>query len=69
VYVVNDKDMVEERPVTFGSRQDDFVAINEGLKPEDRVIVSHQKQVREAMIVKPVTAPAVTAPKERREKP
>jgi RND family efflux transporter MFP subunit len=37
--VVNDKNVVEQRPVTIGSMVGDLRVIENGLKPEDRVIV------------------------------
>jgi hypothetical protein len=54
-----------------GSRQDGFLAVKEGLKPEDRVIVSDVRVTieREGKTVKPVTVPAPAPPKERREMP
>jgi RND family efflux transporter MFP subunit len=70
VFVVNDKDIIESRRVV-GSRQDGFLAVREGLKPEDRVIVNigPALRVRKGETVKPVPAPEEEPPKQRREKP
>jgi multidrug efflux system membrane fusion protein len=39
VYVVNDKNVVEQRAVKLGRAQDDGLQVVEGLNPEDRVVV------------------------------
>ncbi len=38
--VVNDKNVVERRPVKLGARQGDWRVVKEGLKPEDWVVTS-----------------------------
>lgn len=53
VYVVNDKNAVERREVTLGSEQDGLLVIEEGLKPDDRVVVSGLQRVRPGAVVNP----------------
>jgi multidrug efflux system membrane fusion protein len=70
VFVVNDKDVVERRKVV-GSRQDGSLMVKEGLKPDDRVIVSDVRVPidREGKVVKPVKAPEPAPPKAQPDKP
>ena len=63
VYVVNDKNVVEQRPVKKGAERDGLVTIESGLKAGDKVIVQGQQKVRPGMTVNPSPAPA--APKAR----
>ncbi len=63
VYVVNDKNVVEQRPVKKGIERDGLVAIESGLKAGEKVIVQGQQKVRPGMTVNPSPAPA--APKAR----
>ena len=58
VYVVNDKNVVEQRPVKKGAERDGLVAIESGLKAGDKVIVQGQQKVRPGMVVNPSPAPA-----------
>jgi RND family efflux transporter MFP subunit len=53
VYVVNDKNVVERREVRVGSEQEGLQVIEEGLKPDDRVIVSGLQRVRPGVEVNP----------------
>ena len=46
VYVVNDQNVVERRDVTLDRVVDGLQVIRDGLKPEDRVIVSGIQRVR-----------------------
>lgn len=58
VYVVDDKDKVVSRRVTLGARLlNGLRVIDEGLKPDDRVIVRGQMRVRPGMTVKPQLEP------------
>jgi RND family efflux transporter MFP subunit len=57
VYVVNEKDVVETRPVTLGSREGDLVAVKEGLKAGDRVVISGLGKLKAGMKVKPQEEP------------
>ena len=45
VYVVNDKEQVEYRPVKIGKFRDGLRAILEGLKGDERIIVSGVQRV------------------------
>ena len=53
LYVLNDKDEVVSRPVRVGALQDGLRAIEDGLKPGERVIVNGLLQVRPGMTVQP----------------
>lgn len=54
VYVVNDKNEVVERPVVAGALADNGLrAIVEGLRPDERVIVSGLQRVRQGAKVSP----------------
>jgi multidrug efflux system membrane fusion protein len=64
VYVVNDKDEVESRQVTMGPLHDGLREITNGVRPEDRVMVSGLQRVRPGMKVKPKTV-EMPAPSER----
>jgi RND family efflux transporter MFP subunit len=53
VLVVNDKNIVEYRPVEIGGLFEGMRAITSGLKPEDRVVVDGLQQARPGKEVKP----------------
>jgi membrane fusion protein (multidrug efflux system) len=61
VYVVDDKNVVAQRPVKTGTARDGLIAINEGLKPGEKVIVQGQQRVRPGLTVAPSLAPAEAA--------
>jgi membrane fusion protein (multidrug efflux system) len=63
VFVVNDKNVVEMRRVKTGVSRNGLLAITEGLKPGERVIVQGQQRVREGMTVAPSVAPPFSATK------
>jgi membrane fusion protein (multidrug efflux system) len=54
VYVVNDKNLVEQRPVTLGEWYGEGWIIEKGLQPGERVVTDRLMQVR------PGTAVAAT---------
>ena len=59
VLVVNDKNVVEQRPVETGDEIDGGMRIiKSGLKPEDRVVVSGIQRAVPGSVVKPVEATA-----------
>lgn len=58
VYVVDAKNVVEQRPVTLGEWQGDQWIIEKGLKPGERVITDRLMQVRPGTSVVAVPAPA-----------
>lgn len=64
VFVANDKNVAERRPVKLGSRQDGLRVVTEGIKPEDRVIVGALNGVKEGVTVEPkrVSIPAPPGP-------
>jgi len=53
VYVVNDKNEVESRPIRLGAQHDGLRAVEDGLKPGDRVIVNGLQQIRPGAMVEP----------------
>jgi RND family efflux transporter MFP subunit len=53
LYVVNDKNEVVSRPVRLGQMHDGLRAIEDGLKPGERVIVNGLQQVRAGATVEP----------------
>jgi membrane fusion protein (multidrug efflux system) len=59
LFVVNDKNVVEQRRVKTGISRDGLLVIDEGLKAGEKVIVQGQQKVRPGMTVTPTTAPAL----------
>jgi multidrug efflux pump subunit AcrA (membrane-fusion protein) len=53
VYIVDDKNKVDSRPVRLGTMNDGLRAIEDGLKPRERVIVVGLQQVRPGVVVEP----------------
>jgi membrane fusion protein, multidrug efflux system len=62
VYVVNDKSVVEQRPVTLGDWVQDGWVIEEGLNTGDRVVLDRLMQVRPGMQVAVAPNAAATQP-------
>lgn len=58
VFVVNDKNVVEQRRVKTGASRDGLLAIEQGLKQGDRVVIQGQQKVRPGMTVVATNAPA-----------
>lgn len=67
VYVVNAKDEVEYRPVRVGALRDGLRIIEEGLKPDDRVIVTGLQRVQpgKKVAAKQVDMPVLAATAEK----
>jgi membrane fusion protein (multidrug efflux system) len=65
VYVVNDKNVAEQRRVKTGVSRDGMVAVTEGLKAGEKVIIQGQQRVRPGMTVAPTLAPAAPAAPKR----
>jgi membrane fusion protein (multidrug efflux system) len=63
VFVVNDKNVAEQRRVKTGVSREGMVAISEGLKAGERVIVQGQQRVRPGMTVNPSVAPSAAPAK------
>jgi membrane fusion protein (multidrug efflux system) len=57
LFVVNDKNVAEQKRVKTGVARDGLVAITEGLKAGERVIIQGQQRVRQGMTVNPSVAP------------
>lgn len=60
VFVVNDKNVAEQRRVTLGQSTPDIAAVAEGLKPGEQVVVEGIQRVRPDLVVAP--APASPTP-------
>ena len=58
VFVVNDKNVAEQRRIKVGTSRDGLLAVEQGLKEGDKVIVQGQQRVRAGMTVAPSDAPA-----------
>lgn len=58
VLVVNDKNVVEQRRIKVGTMRDGLLAIDQGLKAGEKVIVQGQQKVRPGMTVAATLAPA-----------
>jgi len=65
LFVVNDKNVAEQRRVKTGVARDGLVAIVEGLKAGERVIIQGQQRVRPGMVVAPTEAPAAAPAKKQ----
>ena len=63
LFIVNDKNVVELRRVKTGVLRDGMLAITEGLKAGEKVIIQGQQRVREGMTVSPSLAPSAAAAK------
>jgi len=59
LFVVNDKNVVEQRRVKIGTARDGLLAVDQGLKGGEKVIIQGQQRVRPGMTVAPSEAPAV----------
>ena len=64
VLVVNDKNIVERRGVKTGSQVGSMLVIEEGLKPDDRVIVEGILQAIPGRVVKPQQGEKLSVPSE-----
>jgi multidrug efflux pump subunit AcrA (membrane-fusion protein) len=53
VYVVNDKNVVERRPVELGRQREDFRVVEAGLTADDWVIVKATQGVEPGKTVRP----------------
>ncbi len=60
LFVVNDKNVVEQRRVKTGTSREGQLAIDDGIKPGEKVIVQGQQRVRPGMTVEPNAAPTPT---------
>jgi membrane fusion protein (multidrug efflux system) len=60
VYVVNDKNVAEQRRIKTGVARDGMTVVTEGLKADEKVIIQGQQRVRPGMVVAPTVAPSTT---------
>jgi membrane fusion protein, multidrug efflux system len=61
IFVVNDKNVAEQRRIKAGVARDGQLAIVEGLKAGEKVIIQGQQRVRSGMTVSPTLAQPVPA--------
>jgi membrane fusion protein, multidrug efflux system len=59
LFVVSDKNVVEQRRVKTGISRDGMLVIDEGLKAGEKVIIQGQQKVRPGVTVTPTVAPAL----------
>jgi RND family efflux transporter MFP subunit len=64
VYVVNDQNVAERRDVKLGRLSDGLQVVQDGVKPEDWVIVNGIQRVRDGAKVEPKRVPMPGAPAE-----
>ena len=64
VYVVNNGQTVNVRPVTLGPTEDEKVPVLKGLNPNEQVVVDGTDKLREGVKVKIITRESSTSPKE-----
>ncbi len=62
LFVVGADNKAEQRRIKPGIERDGMIAIEDGLKPGEKVIVQGQQRVRPGMVVAPELAPAATPP-------
>ena len=60
VFVVNDKNVAEQRRVQLGQSTPDIAAVAEGLKPGEQVVVEGIQRVRPNLVVAPAPASPMT---------
>jgi membrane fusion protein (multidrug efflux system) len=58
VFVVGQDDKVEQRRLRLGTRREGLAVVEDGLKPDERVVVQGQQRIRAGMTVAPQLAPA-----------
>src|SRR5438270_7474546 len=58
VFVVGQDDKVEQRRLRLGTRRAGLAVVEDGLKPDERVVVQGQQRIRAGMTVAPQLAPA-----------
>jgi membrane fusion protein (multidrug efflux system) len=54
VFVVDEKDTVQERKITIGPKVDNLWLVLEGIKPGERVIFEGLQKVADGVVVKPI---------------
>ena len=58
VFVVGRDDKVEQRRLRLGTGREGLAVVEDGLKPEERVVVQGQQRIRAGMTVAPQLAPS-----------
>jgi membrane fusion protein (multidrug efflux system) len=54
VFVVDEKDTVQERKVTLGPKIDNFWLVSEGVKPGEKIVFEGLQKIADGVVVKPV---------------
>jgi RND family efflux transporter MFP subunit len=62
VYVVNDKDVVEQRAVVLGAQRDGLRVVESGLEPGDWVVVKGLQRIQQGVTVETKKVPMPTPP-------
>jgi multidrug efflux system membrane fusion protein len=62
VYVVNDKNVVEQRSVELGALRDGLRVVESGLKPGDWIVVKGLQRIQQGMTVEPKKVPMPAPP-------
>lgn len=57
-FVVGQDDKVEQRRLRLGTRREGLAVVDEGLQPDERVVVQGQQRIRAGMTVAPQPAPS-----------
>jgi membrane fusion protein (multidrug efflux system) len=57
-FVVGQGDKVEQRRLRLGTRREGLAVVDEGLQPDERVVVQGQQRIRAGMTVAPQPAPS-----------
>lgn len=60
VFVVNDKNQIERRPVKVTDQREGYIAVSEGVNAGERVVVQGQQRVKPGLTVTPQMAPRAT---------
>lgn len=67
VYVVNDQNVVERKDIKLGRLNDSLQVVQEGMKPEDWIVVNGIQRVRDGAKVEPRRTSMPGAPIEKKE--
>ena len=63
LFVLGDKNVVEQRRIKTGIVRDGLIAVSDGLKAGEKVVIQGQQRIRPGMTVAPTDAPSTPAKK------
>jgi membrane fusion protein (multidrug efflux system) len=63
LFVLGDKNVVEQRRIKTGIVRDGLIAVSDGLKAGEKVVIQGQQRIRSGMVVAPTEAPSTPAKK------